>query len=146
MGQKIFWTIFFLTNNFCSTKFMVIMVNYKNNQIQQHKQHTNQWVLTPKQLYLVSAFIYLILTKLVLWGHLRQLISGTATFVQVTFVLVTITITMRGEPCSYFISSSLFSQFSPSSTRILFSNLEFIRNGQPLLKTCRPYSTLVGQC
>ena len=41
---------------------------------------------------------------------------------------------------------SLFSQFSLSSRRLQFSNLEFIRDGQPLLQTCRPYSTLVGQC
>ena len=66
-----------------------------------------------KQIYLVSAFNDLISTKLVLWDHLRHLISGTATFVQVTFVLVTITITMRGEPGIYFISYFfIFSIFS----------------------------------
>ena len=43
---------------------------------------------------------------------------------------------------TYFFIFSIFS----IKQKNLFSNLEFIRNGQLLLQTCRPYSTLVGQC
>ena len=68
---------------------MVVLVNYKKQL--RYSNKISRQIHGFRELHLVSAFIDLILNKLVLWTHIQQLISGTETFVQVTFVLVTIT-------------------------------------------------------
>ena len=91
MGQNSFWTFFFIEQQCYSTKFLVILVNYKNN-LNTATKTTHKWMAfdTKTTLSCIS-FYYSNVNQTDLWNHLRQLIYGTATFVQAAFVLVTIT-------------------------------------------------------